>query len=84
MFYLDSNNNRYYLGKSFKYGNTNYSTSSATHAKFMELGFTQVIVQQRPDDKYYIVSGPNNTGAYNSTPRDLAELKLNFKLQQKR
>jgi hypothetical protein len=50
----------------------------------MELGFTQVIVQQRPDDKYYIVSGPDNTGAYSSTPRNLAELKLNFKLQQKR
>jgi hypothetical protein len=50
----------------------------------MELGFTQVIVQQRPDDSYYIVSGPDNTGAYSSTPRNLAQLKLNFKLDQKR
>ncbi len=84
MFYTDSNNNRYYLGKPFKYGNTTYGVANATHAKFMELGFTQVIVQQRPDDSYYFVSGPDSTGAYSSTPRNLAELKLDFKLEQKR
>ena len=84
MFYLDSNNNRYYLGKSFRYGNTSYGYSSATHAKFMELGFTQVIVQPRPDDRYYVVSGPDSSGAYSSTPRNLADLKLNFKLEQKK
>ena len=84
MFYTDSNNNRYRIGKPFTYEGYYYGTALATHAKFMELGFTQVIVQQRPDDSYYIVSGPDNTGAYSSTPRNLAELKLNFKLQQKR
>ena len=84
MFYTDSNNNRYRIGTPFTYNNTDYTKYGATHAKFMELGFTQVIVQQRPDDSYYIVSGPDATGAYSSTPRDLAELKLNFKLQQKR
>jgi len=84
MFYTDSNNNRYRIGKPFTYNNTDYTKYGATHAKFMELGFTQVIVQQRPDSQYYIVSGPDATGAYSSTPRDLAELKLNFKLQQKR
>ena len=84
MFYTDSSNNRYRIGKPFTYEGYYYGTALATHAKFMELGFTQVIVQQRPDDKYYIVSGPDNTGAYSSTPRNLAELKLNFKLDQKR
>ena len=84
MFYTDSSNNRYRIGKPFTYEGYYYGTALATHAKFMELGFTQVIVQQRPDDKYYIVVGPDNTGAYSSTPRDLAELKLYFKVQQKR
>ena len=84
MFYLDSNNNKYYLGKSFRYGDTYYGPDSATHPKFMELGFTQVIVAPRPDTKYYIATGPDLNGQYTSTPRDLAELKLNFKLEQKR
>ena len=85
MFYLDPNTNkRYRIGTPFTYNNTAYTKAGATHFKFMELGFTQVIVQQRPDDSYYIVSGPDDTGAYSSTPRDLAELKFNFKLDQKR
>ena len=84
MFYTDSNNNRYRIGTPFTYNNTDYTKYGATHAKFMELGFTQVIPQARPDNQYYIVSGPDATGAYSSTPRNLAELKLNFKLQQKR
>ena len=67
MFYKDSNNNRYYLGKPFKYGDTTY-IANATHAKFMELGFTQVIVQPRPDNVYYVVSGPDSTGNYSSIP----------------
>ena len=84
MFYTDSNNNRYRIGKPFEYEGYYYGTALATHAKFMELGFTQVIVQQRPDSKYYVVSGPDTTGAYSSTSRNLAELKLNFKIEQKR
>ena len=85
MFYLDTNTQkRYRIGTPFTYNNTDYTRYGATHAKFMELGFTQVIVQERPDDSYYIVSGPDATGAYSSTPRNLAELKTNFKLQQKR
>ncbi len=84
MFYIDSNGKRYTIGRPFTYNNTDYTRYGATHEKFIELGFTQVIPQQRPDDQYYVVSGPDSSGAYSSTPRDLAELKLNFKLQQKR
>jgi hypothetical protein len=84
MFYTDSNNNRYRIGKPFEYEGYYYGTALATHAKFMELGFTQVIVQQRPDSKYYVVSGPDASGTYSSTPRNLADLKRNFKLDQKR
>ena len=54
MFYTDSNNNRYRIGKPFEYEGYYYGTALATHPKFMELGFTQVIVQQRPDPFYYI------------------------------
>ena len=84
MFYLDPNTNkRYRIGTPFEYENYYYGTALATHAKFMELGFNQVIVQQRPDSTYYVVSGPDSAGAYSSTPRNLSELKLNFKAQQK-
>ena len=60
-------------------GNTK---AGATHDKFIELGFTQVIIQQRPDDRFYIVSGPNAAGEYDSTPRDLKQLKANFSAEQ--
>lgn len=84
MFYTDSNGKRYSIGRPFTYNNTDYTRYGATHEKFIELGFTQVIPQQRPDDKYYVVSGPDSAGAYSSTPRDLEQLKLNFKVEQKR
>ena len=42
-----------------------------------------MIVGARPDDQFYIVSGPDLTGAYTSTARDLDELKLNFILREK-
>jgi hypothetical protein len=83
MFYVSPEGGRYYLGRAFTYGDINYTTAGATHDTFIELGFTQVIPQQRPDDRFYIVSGPDSTGAYNSTPRDLDQLKLNFIMEQK-
>ena len=84
MFYIDADQNRYYLRRQFSYLGTNYGASAATHEKFLELGFTQVTVGPRPDDRFYIVSGPDNTGAYNATPRDLGKLKLRFIMEQKR
>ena len=85
MFYLDPNTQqRYRIGTPFEYNGVYYTMQGATHAKFIELGFTQVIPQQRPDSRYYIVSGPDATGAYTSTPRPASELKTNFTLEQKR
>lgn len=84
MFYLDSYNKRYTIGRPFEYNGYYYGTALATHEKFIELGFTQVVVGARPDDRFYIVSGPNNDGQYSSTPRDLTELKNSFVVQQKR
>ena len=85
MFYLDTNTQkRYTIGRPFVYNGTQYTKTGASHATFISLGFTQVIPQARPDGEYYVVSGPDATGAYSSTPRDLNELKTNFKVQQKR
>ena len=79
MFYLDTQSNkRYYLGRAFSYGDLQYTAQGANHETFMALGFQQVIIQQRPDNRFYIVSGPDNTGAYSSTARDLAELKTSY------
>ena len=83
MFYLDpATGKRYYLGRPFTYGDINYTRTGATDATFRSLGFQQVIVQPRPNDTYYIISGPNNDGTWNSTPRDLQGLKDNFVSQQ--
>ena len=83
MFYKDSNGNRYRIGKPFTYQGYYYGTALATHAKFIELGFTQVIIAPRPDSTYYSVIGPDINGQYTSTPRDLAMLKTNFIKQEK-
>ena len=83
MFYVSPEGGRYYLGRAFDYNDLQYTKAGATHDTFIGLGFTQVIIQQRPDDRFYIVSGPDSTGAYSSTPRDLDQLKLQFILQQK-
>ena len=87
MFYLSPEGDRYYLGRAFNYppGSeelVQYGAGYATDAKFTELGFTKVVIEQRPDDRFYIVSGPDNTGAYSSTPRDLDQLKLSFTGQE--
>lgn len=78
MFYLSPEGKRYYLNRAFDYNDRQYTRFAATHEKFTELGFTQVIVGPRPDDRFYIVSGPDNTGAYTATPRDLNALKVRF------
>ena len=84
MYYVDeSTQKRYRIGTPFDYNERQYTKAGATHAKFIELGFTQVIPQQRPDDRFYIVSGPNNAGEYSSTPLDLDQLKLRFIMEQK-
>ena len=83
MYYVDpSTLKRYTLGTPFDYNERQYTKAGATHSKFTELGFTQVIPQPRPDGRFYIVSGPNTDGSYNSTPRDLQEVKLSFERQE--
>jgi hypothetical protein len=83
MFYLDSSNKRYTIGRPFTYNGYYYGTALATHEKFIELGFTQVVVGARPDDRFYIVSGPGDDGTYTTTDRDLDTLKATFKAATK-
>ena len=83
-FWLDpATNKRYNEGRAFTYNNVQYTRAGATAAKFTALGFNAVNVGARPDDRFYIVSGPANDGTYSSTARDLATLKDNFKKQMK-
>lgn len=75
-FWIDpATQKRYTENRAFSYGDINYTRQGATSETFTSLGFTPVYVQQRPSDKYYIVSGPNADGSYNATPRDLDQLK---------
>jgi hypothetical protein len=83
MFYLDSNNKRYYVGRAFTYNNIQYTRAGATAETFLGLGFTPVTIQPRPDDRFYIVSSVQNDGSYSYEPRDLAELKTSFIAQLK-
>jgi hypothetical protein len=73
MFYTDSALKRYYIGKPFEYNGNRYTVAGATHANFISLGFKQVIPQPRPDRAYYIVSGPDSSGKYDATPRQLED-----------
>ena len=79
MFYLDTQTNqRYTVGTAFTYDNKQYPKTSATNAKFTELGFTQVTVPPKPDERFYVVEGPDDSGQYTTTERDLADLKDKF------
>jgi len=73
-FYLSPGQVRHYERRPFTYLGVQYTKHGATRAKFLELGFTEVTIQARPDDRYYYVSGPDNDGVYNATPRDLDQL----------
>ena len=85
MFYLDpQTNTRYQLNRPFTYNSIQYTRAGATHETFQSLGFTQVVVGARPDDRFYIVSGPDNAGQYSATPRDVVQLKASYIIEAKR
>ena len=84
MFYLDTQTNkRYIIGTPFVYGGQQYTSKGASHETFLALGFQQVIPQQRPNENFYVVTGPANDGSYTATPRDLAILKTEYKKETK-
>ena len=79
MFYLDTETNqRYTPGFAFTYKGISYPKTAATKDKFFKLKFLPVIVDPKPDERFYVVEGPNDSGHYTSTEKDLAELKAKF------
>ena len=82
-FWLDeSTAKRYTLGRPFSYGGINYTRQGATAETFKSLGFKEVFIKPRPDDAFWIVSGPDDNGDYNATPRDHVELVESWVIQQ--
>lgn len=47
------------------------------------LGITEVVLQPRPDDRFYWVSGPDDNGDYTAVPKDLDTLKKTWTAQFK-
>ena len=76
-FFLDqATAKRYAVGRAFIYGDMNYTAKGASADTFHALGFVEVQVQPRPDDRYYINnSNPKDDGSWDSQPRDLDGLK---------
>jgi hypothetical protein len=83
MFFKDSSNNRYYLGRQFTFNSIQYSAAAATEAQFTTLGLTKVTLDAKPDSRFYNFTGPDINGAYTSTAKDLATLKENFVAETK-
>ena len=83
-FFLDqATSQRYLAGIPFTYGEMNYTAAGATADTFKSLGFIEVQVQPRPDDRYYINNSyPKDDGSWDSQPRDLAELKKGLVTEQ--
>ena len=78
---------RYYEGRAFVYGEgddkVQYTKAGATPATFASLKFKEVIIDPRPwDDNFYIVSGPDNDGHYNATPRDHIQMVGSYVQQE--
>ena len=99
-FWLDqATDKRYNVGRPFSYGQgeglVNYTAKGANRDTFISLGFTEVQIAARPDDRFYWVSGPDDKGQYQATPKQLDDstdpdtgvvtpgLKTQWKLQDK-
>ena len=75
-FWLDqTTDKRYNEGRPFSYGQgedlVNYTAQGANRDTFISLGFTEVQIADRPDDRFYWVNGPDNKGQYQATPKQL-------------
>ena len=83
-FFLDqATAKRYAVGRAFIYEGRQYTSAGANPVKFKELGFIEVQIQPRPDDRFYINNGQcKDDGSWDSSPRDLAELKESFVSEQ--
>jgi len=70
-------------GVAFTYGDMQYPSNWLTYSTKEDrdaLGITEIVPQQMPDGRFYIVTD-NNDGTFNSTPRELSSLKKHWKTQ---
>jgi len=79
-FFLDqATSQRYFVGIAFSFGGINYTTAGATADTFKSLGFIEVQIDPRPDDRFYIVNGQcKDDGSWDATPRNLDDLKTGW------
>lgn len=47
-----------------------------------EIGFEEVVADERPDDRFYLVQGPRDDGHFETTPKDLDALKEAYSKEQ--
>ena len=80
-YYAVNNDGEFLLGPDGEKELFNYPANRATAEVFEGLNFTAVVPQPRPDDSYYLVTGPDEDGQYIAVPRDLSALKLS-KIQE--
>ena len=85
MFFYDPNlpANRYEIGVAFSYNGITYSASGANPQTFTTLGFTRVDVDAKPDDRFFVVTGPSLQGTWTVTTRDLAVEQNTWKAKTK-
>ena len=73
-FFLDTTTGkRYYPGMAQVEYNNQYLVRP-TAQTYTDLGFSEVVIGARPDDRFYTVTGPDNTGSYSSTPREIDDV----------
>ena len=73
-FFLDTTTaKRYYLGKAQVEYNGQYLVRP-TAQTYTDLGLAEVVIQPRPDDRFYIVTGPDNYGYHHSTNREIEDV----------
>ena len=47
-----------------------------------EIGFEEIVEEERPDERFYLVRGPYNDGHFDATPKDLDALKAAYSKEQ--
>ena len=72
-FFIDGNGKRYSLGVAQVTINDRIYVRP-TASTYIDAGLTEVVIGTRPDDRFYIVTGPDNTGTYSSTPREIDDV----------
>ena len=85
VFYYDPNlpANRYAIGEAFSYNGASYPDTGANPQTFTALGFTRVDVDPKPDEQFFVVTGPSLQGTWTVTEKDIAIEQNTWKAKTK-